>query len=394
MDSYADFPGADLHDGRQLPADLHGNAGARFLEAPDYSAADYYDRSRARTYACCFSLENSDYIWTNYANGSARGKVGLVFDFGRLRARLNASLDPATARLMCDGVVCHQIFSVNYGVVQYVDWDRDRANAAHLSSPIQYAYMKAERFKDEREPRVSLSALGIGTFVLDDGRALEFAPSLQIPFDFRAALSDQTIRQFSSAWERVAQLLGLTWARLIHCQMGGDLMMETPLNTIPLPELGERLRAARETANFTQKDAADAIAVARTTLVAIEQGQRRARIDELQQLAKLYRTSVNAILRREAVHVDLAPRFRRLIGDNDQAATAAADLSFRCHPYPEAIAVTALLKRSASLSRIGFEPCVRQRHTYPRVYRTRAALAGRFMYAAMYTTPSSRPVSR
>jgi len=41
VDSYADFPGADLHDGRQLPADLHGNAGARFLKAPDYSAADY-----------------------------------------------------------------------------------------------------------------------------------------------------------------------------------------------------------------------------------------------------------------------------------------------------------------------------------------------------------------
>lgn len=103
-------------------------------------------------------------------------------------------------------------------------------------------------------------------------------------------------------------------------------MTETPLGHIALPELGERLRIARENASFTQKDAAEAIAVARTTLVAIEQGQRRVRMDELQQLAKLYRTSVNAILRREAVHVDLAPRFRKLIGSNDLAAVAATEL--------------------------------------------------------------------
>ncbi len=103
-------------------------------------------------------------------------------------------------------------------------------------------------------------------------------------------------------------------------------MTETPLSQIALADLGGRLRVARETANLTQKDAAKSIAVARTTIVAIEQGQRRVRMDELQQLAKLYRTSVNAILRREAIHVDLAPRFRKLIGSNDLAAAQAAEL--------------------------------------------------------------------
>jgi hypothetical protein len=49
VDSYADFPGADSHDGRQLPSDERANAGARFLRAPDYSVGDYYDRSRSRT---------------------------------------------------------------------------------------------------------------------------------------------------------------------------------------------------------------------------------------------------------------------------------------------------------------------------------------------------------
>jgi Zn-dependent peptidase ImmA (M78 family)/DNA-binding XRE family transcriptional regulator len=90
--------------------------------------------------------------------------------------------------------------------------------------------------------------------------------------------------------------------------------------------VGERLRIAREKANFTQEDAAKAIDVARTTLVAIEQGQRRARIGEVQKLAKAYGTSVNALLRQEAVHVDLAPRFRKLITSKDKAEAEAAEL--------------------------------------------------------------------
>lgn len=91
-------------------------------------------------------------------------------------------------------------------------------------------------------------------------------------------------------------------------------------------ELGERLRIAREAARVTQADAAEAIKVARTTLVAMEQGQRRVRIDELQKLALLYNVSVNALLRQEAVHVDLTPRFRKLISDEDDASRAASQL--------------------------------------------------------------------
>jgi Zn-dependent peptidase ImmA (M78 family) len=93
------------------------------------------------------------------------------------------------------------------------------------------------------------------------------------------------------------------------------------------PEMiGERLRVARENAKLTQEDAAKAIDVARTTLVAMEQGQRRARMSELQRLARAYGTSVNALLRKEAIHVDLAPRFRKLIDSKDSAAEEAANL--------------------------------------------------------------------
>ena len=90
--------------------------------------------------------------------------------------------------------------------------------------------------------------------------------------------------------------------------------------------VGARLCGARETAGLTQTDAASDLRVARTTLVAMEQGRRRVRTDELQHLARLYGTSVNTVLRGEAVHVDLAPRFRRLSTANDESVERAARL--------------------------------------------------------------------
>ena len=91
-------------------------------------------------------------------------------------------------------------------------------------------------------------------------------------------------------------------------------------------ELGRRLRIARESAGLTQAHAAAGINVARTTLVAIEKGQRAVRKSELLPLAKLYETSVNALLRRESVYVDLVPRFRRLPACREGAPDEAARL--------------------------------------------------------------------
>ncbi len=90
-------------------------------------------------------------------------------------------------------------------------------------------------------------------------------------------------------------------------------------------EIGERLRVAREAAKVTQAAAASALEVARTTVVAIEQGQRRAKLEELQRLASLYGVSLNALLRREAVRVDLKPRFRRM-GEQDDGVEGAVAL--------------------------------------------------------------------
>ena len=88
-------------------------------------------------------------------------------------------------------------------------------------------------------------------------------------------------------------------------------------------EVGRRLRIARETARMTQAYAAARIDVARTTLVAMEKGQRAVRTAELLQLAKLYETSVNALLRCESVYVDLVPRFRKLPACKEEAVDEA-----------------------------------------------------------------------
>lgn len=193
VDSYRDFPGADEHDGEQPPADYEDNRRAAFAKAPHFTAADYYERSRSRTYACCFAMENSDFIWTEHANGSAKGKVCVVFAFGKLRARLNETF--LSGSLEFNGQRCHQIFSLNHGLVEYVDRATYQANVERLPNPIVYTYLKDKSFSGEREFRVSLSAIGIGQFVLENGGPMTFPHSLQFHFDLGAAMADGTIAE-------------------------------------------------------------------------------------------------------------------------------------------------------------------------------------------------------
>ena len=50
-----------------------------------------------------------------------------------------------------------------------------------------------QRFYEEREFRISLSAVGIGKFALRDGSTMEFPPNLQLAFDFQAAIAGGAI---------------------------------------------------------------------------------------------------------------------------------------------------------------------------------------------------------
>jgi hypothetical protein len=192
VDTYKDFPNADGSDGEQLPLDKFGNENSKFAKDPTYNAAAYYNDCRARTYAYCLSLENSEYIWKEYSN--KEGKICLVFEFGKLRQSLNQFIQ--TASVVYKNAKCHQIFNINYGIVEYVKRAEHQLNQTRLPNPIQYTYIKdEEKYGREKELRVSLSAVGIGNFGLKDGCLLEFSSSLQLQFNFKEAFSKGIIEE-------------------------------------------------------------------------------------------------------------------------------------------------------------------------------------------------------
>jgi Zn-dependent peptidase ImmA (M78 family)/DNA-binding XRE family transcriptional regulator len=74
-------------------------------------------------------------------------------------------------------------------------------------------------------------------------------------------------------------------------------MVDSPLSNLRPHELGHRLQSARKVSGLTQQFAADHLGVARTTLVAMEKGERRVQPLELVRLAELYGMSLHEALR-------------------------------------------------------------------------------------------------
>jgi len=182
----------DNTDGEQLLLDKASNEKATFAKDQSFSLAKYYDTSRARTYACCFSLSNSDYIWNEYGNGG-KDAVCLVFDFDKLRTMLNQTIGQSA--LMCGDNQCHQIFSINYGIVEYADRNGLQLNGERFPNPIQYTYIKGRKYENEAELRISLSTLGMGNFALSNSEIIQFPTSLQVDFNFKRAFVEGAIKE-------------------------------------------------------------------------------------------------------------------------------------------------------------------------------------------------------
>lgn len=83
------------------------------------------------------------------------------------------------------------------------------------------------------------------------------------------------------------------------------------LDKIPATLVGERLRQSRDAAKITQAEAATHLGVARTTVVAIEKGERRVRPEELVKLAQLYGDTVSRLLRESRLPAGLALQYRK-----------------------------------------------------------------------------------
>lgn len=65
-------------------------------------------------------------------------------------------------------------------------------------------------------------------------------------------------------------------------------MQRQIVSSIPPPVIGRRLQEARKARGLTQQDVADSLEVARTTVTALEKGERRTRPDELLKMARLF----------------------------------------------------------------------------------------------------------
>jgi Zn-dependent peptidase ImmA (M78 family)/DNA-binding XRE family transcriptional regulator len=96
------------------------------------------------------------------------------------------------------------------------------------------------------------------------------------------------------------------------------------MNGLAPTELGDRLRSARSEANFTQDAAAASLGMARTTLIAIEKGQRSVKPDELLAFARIYGVSAGKLVSPDAIHVDFSAKFRRTQGKEGSRAGGEA----------------------------------------------------------------------
>lgn len=100
----------------------------------------------------------------------------------------------------------------------------------------------------------------------------------------------------------------------------------------------ERLRRARETAGFSQADVAERLGIARTTMVAIERGERQLRPDEMVLLADLYGQRLDELMRPAAPPEQLTAQFRQVIGrmdDHEELEDAVLQLQQLVEDYVE-----------------------------------------------------------
>ena len=103
------------------------------------------------------------------------------------------------------------------------------------------------------------------------------------------------------------------------------------LDTLDPTVLGERLAEARRARRLTQQQVADHLDVARTTIVAMEKGDRRPRPGELVALARFYGRSVGELVREEPVtkRPSFLVQFRAAGGSRNTAADIAREADIK-----------------------------------------------------------------
>lgn len=92
-------------------------------------------------------------------------------------------------------------------------------------------------------------------------------------------------------------------------------------------QLGDRIAAARKRKKLTQAELAIQLGVSRTTVVAIEKGERRPTSTEITKIAPILDVSVNELLREHSATGEVSPRFRMgpISGVETSEAAAAVE---------------------------------------------------------------------
>jgi Zn-dependent peptidase ImmA (M78 family)/transcriptional regulator with XRE-family HTH domain len=130
------------------------------------------------------------------------------------------------------------------------------------------------------------------------------------------------------------------------------------LQAIDPRELGRTLQEARKAKGLTQQAVASSLGIARTTLTAIEKGERRVQASELVRLAAMYGRSVGEFVRKPVRAEPFTVQFRAVLAPGMEIETAVSaglsEFESLCADYLE-------------LERLCGAPLPRR---YPEVYRT------------------------
>jgi Zn-dependent peptidase ImmA (M78 family)/transcriptional regulator with XRE-family HTH domain len=121
------------------------------------------------------------------------------------------------------------------------------------------------------------------------------------------------------------------------------------LNTLDHRQLGARLKDARKARGLTQEAVAVKLGFLRTTLVAIEKGDRRVTAGEVIEMAKMYGRSVSEFVSKRTNKEPFLPQFRLPLGQQNvtesELMTAAKELESLAQDYVEMEEINAAVMR-------------------------------------------------
>ena len=103
-------------------------------------------------------------------------------------------------------------------------------------------------------------------------------------------------------------------------------MQENVVDAVDPRVLGQRLQDARRARGLTQQEVADSLELARTTVTALEKGERRIRPDELISLAGLYGRPVSSFVGSRASSAEFSVQFRTSV---NRASSSEAQQALR-----------------------------------------------------------------